>query len=223
MSLPTPLNVAIEQAIEALLVLDPDTRARLAGIDGKLIRIVVTSPPLSLALSVVDGKVHVVGGADDSADTTITGSARALRSLSQGNDALYRGDVSIEGDLHTGQQLKEILAGLDIDWEEFLAPLLGDALTHRLGSLSRQFGNWVTRTRSSLQQNSRDYLQEETQMLAPESQVRHYCRDVDELRAAADRLEARVRQLERLQTVSADKGEAGGAGNNGSAEPEPGA
>ena len=30
MSLPTPLNVAIEKAIEALLVLDPETRSRLA-------------------------------------------------------------------------------------------------------------------------------------------------------------------------------------------------
>ncbi|MGQ7846678.1 ubiquinone biosynthesis accessory factor UbiJ [Granulosicoccus sp. 3-233] len=197
MSLPTPLNVAIEQAIEALLVLDPETRARLSAIEGKLICIRVSAPALSLALSVVDGKVHVVGDADDAADTTISGSARALRSLTAGNEALYRGEVSIEGDLHTGQQLKDILAGLDPDWEEFMAPVLGDAVTHRLGTLGRQFGGWLTRTRSSLQQNSRDYLQEESQLLAVDTQVRDFCSQVDEVRAAVDRLAARVQRLER--------------------------
>ncbi len=216
MSLPTPLNVAIERAIEALLVLDPETRARLSSIDGKLIRINVTAPAVSLALSIVDGKVYVVGDADDTADTTITGSASALRSLTSGNDALYRGDVSIEGDLHTGQQLKAILGALDPDWEEFISPVLGDALTHRLGTLGRQFGDWLSRTRSSLQQNSRDYLQEEAELLAPESQVRHFCSEVDEVRAAADRLEARVRQVER-QRSGTKAGASGAEGSSGSA------
>lgn len=220
MSLPTPLNVAIEKAIEALLVLDPDTRSRLAAIDGKLIRIVVSAPAVSLALSINDGKVYVVGEADDAADTTIRGSAAALRSLSAGNDALYRGEVSIEGDLHTGQQLKEILADLDPDWEEFLAPLLGDALTHRLGSLSRNLGNWLNRTRDSLRQNTHDYLQEETDMLVAETQVRHFCSEVDELRAAADRLEARVRRLERKADPSGDAGE---RQSDSSSAPESGA
>lgn len=196
MSLPSPLNVAIERAIEAMLVLDPDTRQRLDALDGKLIRFVVTSPRLSLALSVTGGKVFVVGSADESADTTLTGTAAALRSLTAGNDALYRGEVRIEGDLATGQQLKEILAGLDPDWEEFVAPLLGDTLTHKLGTMTRQLGQWMTRTRESLRENSRDYLQEEAELLATETQVRHYCDDVDDLRAAADRLEARVRKLE---------------------------
>jgi len=226
MSLPTPLNIVIEQAIEALLVLDPDTRARLAAIDGKLIRIAVTAPTLSLALSVVEGKVYVVGEADEAADTTITGSAAALRSLAAGNDALYRGDVSIEGDLHTGQQLKDILAGLDPDWEEFVAPFLGDTLTHRLGSFSRHLGDWLTRTRSSLQQNTSDYLQEETELLAPESQVRHFCSEVDEARAAADRLDARVRRLERQRKASAEQKPAAGAdtsSRNSSRAPEEGA
>lgn len=205
MSLPSPLNVAIERAIEALLVLDPDTRSRLATLEGKLIRIVVTAPTLSLALSVVGGRVFVVGEADDSADTTITGSAVALRSLTTGNAALYRGEVKIEGDLAAGQQMKAILGALDPDWEEFVAPFLGDALTHRLGTLGRYLGAWMTRTRESLRENTHDYLEEEAQLLAPESQVRHFCQEVDELRARADRLDARLRRLER-QTSAAGPG-----------------
>lgn len=197
MSLPMPLNVVLEQSIELLLALDPETRQKLAGLDGKSFRVCLTSPALTVAMSVVDGRVYVVGDADVPADTTISGSLAALRSLASGNEALYRGEVSIEGDLGTGQLLKEVIAGVDPDWEELLAPVIGDTLAYRAGAAGRQASNWLQRTRSSLQQNSREFLQEEAEVLAPDSEIREFCREVDEVRAAADRLEARLRLLER--------------------------
>ena len=197
MSLPMPLNVVLEQSIEALLKLDPESREKLSSLDGKLIRVNVTSPPLSVTLSVADGKVYVVGDANTPADTTISGSLSALRSLAGGNDAVYRGDVTLEGDLGAGQQLKEIMAGIDPDWEEIISPLVGDTLAYRLGAAGRQLGNWLERTRASLHQNTSEYLQEEAEVLAPNSAVREFCNEVDEVRAAADRLEARLRRLER--------------------------
>ncbi len=203
MSLPMPLNVVLEQSIEALLKLDPETRERLSSLDGKLIRVNVSSPPLSVALSVADGKVYVVGDATTPADTTISGSLTALRSLAGGNDAVYRGEVTLEGDLGAGQQLKEILAGIDPDWEEIVSPLLGDTLAYRLGAAGRHLGSWLERTRSSLRQNTGEYLQEEAEVLAPNSAVREYCNAVDEVRAAADRLEARLRRLERAASRDA--------------------
>lgn len=192
----TPLHIVVERAIEAVLTLDPDTRQRLDVLDGKLIRLDVRSPSLSLCLSICDGRVFVVGG-EAEADTTLSGTALALRSLMAGNAALYRGEVIIEGDLAVGSQLKEILAGLDPDWEEALSPWLGDGLTHRLGTLSRQLTHWLSRSRRSLGSDTRDYLQEELEWLAPPTLVKEFCSDVDELRTAADRLAARVRRLEK--------------------------
>ena len=203
MSLPLPLKVVLEHSIEALLKLDPDTRERIASLDGKLIRINVSAPSLSVAISVTDGKVYVVGDATTPADTTISGSLAALRSLAGGNDALYKGEVTLEGDLRAGQKLKEILAGIDPDWEEIVSPLLGDTLAYRLGSAGRQLGNWLERTRASLQQNTGEYLQEEAEVLAPNSAVREFCAAVDDVRAAADRLEARLRRLERASARDA--------------------
>lgn len=197
MSLPTPLNVVIEQAIEALLKIDPDTRKRLSVIEDKLVRVRVSSPAITVTLSVTNGCVYVVGDDDVAADTTISGSLAALRSLSRGNDSLYRGEVTVDGDVAAGQRLKEIIAGLDPDWEELISPLLGDTLTHRLGQAGRQFGGWMARTRSALQRNTSDYLQEEVSLLAPDCAVRAFCQEVDLLRADADRLEARVRLMER--------------------------
>jgi ubiquinone biosynthesis protein UbiJ len=195
MSISLPLGFAIEQGIEAALRLDPDTRNRIHAINGKAVKICLSSPRITVVLSIVDGKVHVIGGDDEQADTTISGSLGALRSLSQGNDALYRGDVAIEGDIGLGQTLKEIIGGLDPDWEELISPFVGDSLAHRLGVQSQRLSAWFVRTDSAFKQNAGEYLQEEAEMLAPNSQVRAFCTEVDELRAASDRLEARVKRL----------------------------
>jgi ubiquinone biosynthesis protein UbiJ len=199
-SIPSPINVAIEQGIQALLRLDPDTRDRLGRLEGKLIAVNVVQPNLEFVISVVDKRVNIIGQLDTPADTSLTGTLSAFKSLSSGNDALYKGEVKIEGDLHIGQELKEIVAKLDPDWEEFLSPMLGDTLVHQLAIASQSISSWLSRTRSSLEQNTSEYLQEEAELLAPNSEVHVFCLDVDAIRASADRLDARIKRLERLAT-----------------------
>lgn len=200
-TLPSPINAAIEQSIEALLRLDPATRDRLDALEGRVIAVNIVRPNIEFVLSIVCKRVNVMGMVDTPADTTFTGSLAAFRSLSSGNDALYKGDVSIEGDLHIGQQLKEIAATLNPDWEEFLSPVLGDTVVHQLAVASQSFSTWLSRTRSSFEQNSSEYLQEEAELLAPNSEVHDFCLDVDAIRASADRLEARIKRLERLASI----------------------
>jgi ubiquinone biosynthesis protein UbiJ len=202
-SIPSPINVAIEQGIQALLRLDPDTRDRLDQLDGKLIAVNVVRPNLEFVISVVDKRVNIIGQVDTPADTTLTGSLSAFKSLSSGNDALYKGEVSIEGDLHIGQQLKDIVAKLDPDWEELLSPMLGDTVVHQLAIASQSLSSWLSRTRSSLEQNTSEYLQEEAELLAPNSEIHDYCLDVDAIRASVDRLDARIERLERLSSNAA--------------------
>ncbi|MFT5893435.1 MAG: ubiquinone biosynthesis protein UbiJ [bacterium] len=196
--LPSSINIAIEQGINALLRLDPQTRVRLDQLEGRVIAVNVVRPDIECVFSIVGRCVNVIGKVDTPADTTLTGTLSAFRSLSSGNDALYKGDVSIEGDLHIGQQLKEIVAKLDPDWEEFLSPILSDTVLHQLTLASQSLSSWLSRTRSSFEQNTSEYLQEEAELLAPNSEVHDFCLDVDAIRASADRLEARIKRLERL-------------------------
>lgn len=198
-TLPSPVNAAIERAIDTLLQLDPDTRQRLSSLEGKVIAINMTQPTVSVVLSIVDQRVNVIGQTDTPADTTLTGTLSALRSLSSGNDALYQGDVTVEGDIGIGQELKEIVASLDPDWEEFLSPVLGDTVVHQLSVFGQGLSSWMHRTRSAMRQNTSEYLQEEAEVLAPNSEIQAFCLEVDEVRAAGDRLEARVNRLESQQ------------------------
>ncbi len=206
MDLPLPLRVAAERGLEALLKLDPDTRARLDVLDGKVIAIDVTAPTLRIVLSVVGRSIHLIGAIDTPADTTLTGSLMGLRSMSKGNDALYRGDVTIEGDIGVGQQLKEIIAELDPDWEEMMSPIIGDSLVHQVGVAGNVLSGWLKRTHAMMSKNTEEYLQEEVQLLAPNSEIVAYCAEVDEVRANADRLDARLQRIEHTESVPKGEG-----------------
>ena len=195
--MPLPLAFALERALRTLLALDPDTRERLARIDGRVVRLRVTSPSVALALAVVDGRVDVLRLFDGEADVTITGSLAALRSLADGNDALYTGAVTIEGDVGVAQALRELIAHLDIDVEELVAPFVGGTLARRAGLAGRDLAGWLGRTRERFRANAEDYLKEESELVPTAEEVARWSADVDELRGATDRLEARVRRLER--------------------------
>jgi len=196
MDLPLPLAFAIEQGIATVLRLDPHTKDALSAIDGKVVRVEVISPALVFHLIILDGEVDVNGSFDAEPDTTISGSASNLLSLRRKNDALYSGDVKITGDMGTGEKLRHILSNIDIDLEEIIAPITGDTIAHQLGRFGSQFGAWFSDTSNSLKSNSSEYLQEEAQLLAPNSEINRYCSEVDELREVADRLDARIKQLE---------------------------
>lgn len=210
MNLPFPVALSVEKAIEAVLKLDPETRRRLHSIDGSVIRFVIDAPAVSLMLTFSEGNVFVLRDDDaqsdvQTADTTISGSLSALLSLLKGNDAIYEGGVRIEGDIGLSQSIREIIEKLDPDWQDALSPLIGDSLTHRLDVLQIRFAQWIKRSGRAARENTSEYLQEEIQVLAPDSEIALFCEDVDELRAAADRLEAKISRLESNKACARDE------------------
>ena len=98
MSLPLPITVALEHLINRALKLDEETRARLDDVNGKVVQLNITSPiPALVTFSITDRHVYVSGHYDGDVDTTIRGSLSSLQSLMRNNDAIHRGEASIEG------------------------------------------------------------------------------------------------------------------------------
>ncbi len=219
MMLPLPAAVALERAIEAVLRLDPDMRAKLAALDGKLVRFEVAAPDVDVVLGFVDGRVTVPSAHDAEVDATVAGTLRSLLSLSASNDALLKGEVRMSGDISVGVVLRDAVKGLDVDWQERLSPLLGDSVVHRLDRAAGSLRGWVSRSRGAMRENARDWFQDEAELVATHDEVEGFAREVDVLREAADRLAARLALLERRASASrgevdgaagASKGEAGG-------------
>jgi len=201
MNLPIPLAFAISQGIATVLRLDPHTKQALSAIDGKVVRVEVSAPTLVFHLIVVDNQIDVEGAFDAVPDTTLTGSASDLLSLRNQNDALYTGAVKISGDMGTGEQLRTIISNIDIDIEDVIAPITGGTVAHQLGRVGSSLTSWLSDTGSSLKRNTSEYLQEEAELLAPNSEVKRFTADVDAVREQLDRVEARIRAMEKKQST----------------------
>jgi len=194
--LPLPVAALLESAIRAGLALDGDTRTRLAALEGKVVRLDVREPDLDIVLIVNAGRVRVPSVHDGESDVTIRGTARAIASLAGGNDALHRGEVRIEGQVGLGQAMRTLLAGIDPEWQEWLAPVLGDTMVHRLDRLAGAVTGWLTRSRATFGENTRDWLEDEAALIASPVQAERFADEVDGVRGDVDRLEARLARLE---------------------------
>jgi ubiquinone biosynthesis protein UbiJ len=192
----------LERAINAVIGLDPQAAERLARLHGKVIRIELSGTPISLhVVPGHDGRLQLLGQIEAAPDATLSGSPIDLLRASdaeRGVDELFAGRVRFKGDTGLAQRFSQILAGLDIDWEEQLAQLIGDIPAHELGRMARASRTESQRLRASGRETLSDYLTEEARLLPHRFEAEDFLGDVDTLRDDVARLEARVARLERM-------------------------
>lgn len=196
------LEAALETAFNQVLQLDPVSFAALERFDGKIIALELRGTGLTLFLLPERDGIRVMSCLDDTPDTLISGTPLALAELSFGDArrVLFAGDVTISGDVDTGQAFKRLLDNLDIDWEEHLSRLSGDVVAHHLGDLFRGLQHWGQQARQVIGRNLTEYLQQESQQLVTHELVDEFIGEVDSLRDDSERLQARIALLQqRLQ------------------------
>lgn len=199
MSLPAPLLSIVQSVVNRYLALDPEMSTQLAELEGRCICIALTQPELTLYIQPASQSLAISADYEGQPDSTIRGSATALLAMMRSDDpakAITGGDVELEGDSRTAQRLSDILGQLEIDWEELASQFMGDFAAHRLGGVLGQLQQWAGQTVEALQLDSTEYLQQESDILPTEQEVRHFVDQVDDLRTDVDRLEARLRRLE---------------------------
>ncbi|MFA5627213.1 MAG: SCP2 sterol-binding domain-containing protein [Thiohalomonadaceae bacterium] len=188
----------LEAAINTALIMDPETKARLAALEGKVIAIDLQGLDVNIFFLPGEHGFRLMGHYEGEPDTCLRGRPLALLRLKQARagEGLFSGDVQITGDIELGQRIQRILGGLDIDWEEHLSRLTGDVLAHQIGNGVRGLLHWGQQTMSNLQASLVDYAQYERRDLPVSWEVDEFLADVDELRSAVDRLTARLVRLE---------------------------
>ena len=195
----------LEQAVNAALALDPKTMERLGRLQGRVIAIELKGTGIRLLLQPEQQGLRLMGHYDGAVDTTLRGAPFALLRMSSGRtgEGMFKGGVEIDGDVELGQQIQRVFEKLEIDWEEHLSRLTGDIIAHQIGNTVRGLLNWGERSAEHLGQDTADYLQEETEILPVPWEVQEFIEEVDTLRGDVDRLEARVKRLQR-KLVSED-------------------
>jgi len=192
---------SVEQAVNAIIVLDADAAHRLAVMHGRTIRVELVGPDIQLNfVPGHDGRVRLLGCIEGEPDCTLAGSPFDLVRASdkaEGPAQLFAGHVRIEGDTGLAQRFSEALAGLDIDWEEQLSHLTGDIAAHEIARGVRAARREGDRIGRSARDNLSEYLTEEARLLPHRFEVEDFLDAVDALRDDVARLEARIALLER--------------------------
>lgn len=198
MGTPSLMTAVLEDVVNRLLRLDPDTLARLGEFDGKCIglRLAGDDRDVEFFLFPSAAGFRVRTTHDTAPDVTIRGDVPVFTRLVFGGSPTTRaGELQIGGDIELGQDFQRVLRALDVDWEERTAHVVGDIAAHRLGRVARGLRAWARQSGEYLRQDVREYLQEESRLLAKRESMDRFLGAVDTLRADTDRLEQRLTRL----------------------------
>jgi ubiquinone biosynthesis protein UbiJ len=168
----------VEKILNAIVARDPHIAKKLVALDSTCIEVVSLRPDFSLSIRFEDNTIKL--SAIDSqtlgiqADATISGPAESLLSLlakKSDHRAMADATIDISGDASLVQDLQMTLESLDIDWQDSLAPILGDVLSNELGQIQSNAQDWGKSAGTSVHRGVRDYLSEEARLVPSELEV----------------------------------------------------
>lgn len=188
----------IESAGNHLLSLDPEFLEQLQPFYGKTFRIRLADPDFAVDLRPCPDGFLVEHAGDHRPDVTLSGSAWAFAQLAREgahSDVFAKGRISMQGDAELGQAFQRLLAGLQIDWEELIATLLGDRVARSLHRFSGDLKNWFRQSSEHFKQNTGELLQQELNIAPSRVEFDALSSDIETLRSDTARLEARLAKL----------------------------
>lgn len=196
MKLPGVVLATIETACNRLIAEQPDI---VPGVlMGKSVCIDLSGIDIQLYYRFLPDHIVVLGEFDAEPDATISGTPTALVFAGLSGRGHTR-DLQLTGDLQVAQAFEKFLKDIDPDWEEWLSHYTGDAIAFQAGETARSLQRWGQQATKAFQEDLRDYLQIEINMLPVAPEVDSFNRSVDEFRAAVERFEMRVHRLQRKQ------------------------
>jgi ubiquinone biosynthesis protein UbiJ len=212
---------AVERLIHHVIDLDAITRIQLNQLQGKMLRVVLDSPQLSIDVFFDQDKVRleptVTGQAErpsifeqrpfDPQQTTTAATATLqvknvveLLKLFLAEDV---GTIPVQGDYHLLQDIQRIMQQAEPDLATHLSPWIGPALAHELGKIQLA----PKHLKRSLQSHlffTEDALKEDSGLFAARWQMDDLQQDTRLLNQNLDRAEAKIQQLQRQIDVLPD-------------------
>ena len=204
---------AIERLIHHVINLDAITRIQLNELQGKMLRVVIASPQLSVDVFFDQAKVRLeptVTGHSETASifeqrpfdqtqshtaataTLTVANVVELLKLLLADDI---GHIPLQGDYHLLQDIQRIMQQAEPDLAAHLSPWIGPSLAHELAKIQ------ITpkHIKQALQSHfffAEDALKEDSGLFAPRWQMDDLHQDTRIFNQNLDRAEAKIQQLQ---------------------------
>lgn len=195
---------ALERAINTALSMDAQTRERVGALTGKVLRVKVTVPSLEAWVMPLESGVRLATHHEGPADCTVSGAASDFVALATATDkagALVNGELQVSGDSALLLTVEQALHELDVDWEQRLAVLLGEAPAHQLGRAFRGTARFGRNARSAFERHLEEFIHEEARLAPSRLEVEDFLSDLRAMADRTERLEAGLRRLSRRMTT----------------------
>ncbi len=192
------MKLLIEKAINRYLSLDPESKHRIAALQGKAVTLELLGINLIVQLLFSEEGIQIKWEDFLKPDVTIRGTPLNLFHMSVAEDQrkqFFEESVVLDGDMELAQPVLAIFDELEIDWEEYLSQWIGDVPAHQAGRLMRGLNRFRQKISQTSAYNLNEYVHEEINLFPPAEALQQFFREVDELRMDVDRLEARVNRM----------------------------
>lgn len=204
---------AVERLIHHVINLDAITRIQLNELQGKMLRVVIASPQLSVDVFFDQAKVRLeptVTGHSETASifeqrpfdqvqshtpataTLMVANVVELLKLLLADDV---GNIPLQGDYHLLQDIQRIMQQAEPDLAAHLSPSIGPSLAHELAKIQLA----PKHIKQALQSHlffAEDALKEDSGLFAPRWQMDDLHQDTRIFNQNLDRAEAKIQQLQ---------------------------
>ena len=189
------LDYAVARYLQADPLLVASSLKKMAG---KAVGVSLTVPELKFFLLIKEDTIHVCADYSEQPDTWIRGNFFDLvkLGLDKGDD-ISATHLEIIGDVQLGQRLQQLFSEIEFDWEELLAPIIGDIPTHQFSEGVRVANNFIARCMDSLAFSGGEFLREELKITPTRQEITYFINGVEKLRDTVERLDARLNRIMR--------------------------
>ena len=204
---------AVEKLIHHVIDLDAITRIQLNQLHGKMLRVVLDSPQLSVDVFFDDNKVRLEPTATGHSEQPSIFEQRPFdqaQNISPATATLHVknvvqllklllsdevGNIPLQGDYHLLQDIQRIMQQAEPDLAAHLSPWIGPALAHEIGKIQLA-PKHLKRSLHSHLFFAEDALKEDSGLFAPRWQMDDLQQDTRIFQQNLDRAEAKIQQLQ---------------------------
>ena len=204
---------AVERLIHHVIDLDAITRIQLNELQGKMLRVVLNKPQLSIDVFFDDNKVRleptVTGHSESSSifeqrpfdqnqqivEATATLHVENVVALLKLLLSEEVGNIPLQGDYHLLQDIQRIMQQAEPDLASHLSPWIGPQLAHEIGKIQNA-PKHLKKTLESYAFFAEDALKEDSGLFAARWEMDNLNHQTRQLNQNIDRAEAKIQQLQ---------------------------
>lgn len=191
------VTAVIETSLNTLVNDDPDLVRRLSRLKGQIIQVNLKELNKTLTF-VFSQQIDVLADYEGQPDCYLSLNLSVLPELREQSNItklIKQDKLILEGDIQLAQKFAQLMTDCKPDIEEWLSRVTGDVVAHTLVQGVKNVGGFVVSQANKHQNHFAQVLTEEWKIAPAPLEIAHFCDQVDDVKSATARLEAKLNTL----------------------------